>query len=116
MGGSNPLPPPAGDKCPSTELELLLTACSAEQYTCHDGTCIRKMQRCDLEVNCPDQSDERLCTPVVVPPDYISEVSGEWTERSGCEGAGVGGMERGGAWRRWVMGPALDEFKRGTEG
>lgn len=32
------------------------------------------MQRCDLEVNCPDQSDERLCTPVVVPKDYISEV------------------------------------------
>lgn len=34
------------------------------------------MQRCDLEVNCPDQSDERLCTPVVVPKDYINEVGG----------------------------------------
>lgn len=74
---------PTGDRCPSTQLDLLLTACSAEQYTCHDGTCIRKMQRCDLEVNCPDQSDERLCSPVVVPKDYINEV--------GC----LGGVCRG---------------------
>ncbi|KAK3854960.1 hypothetical protein Pcinc_038605 [Petrolisthes cinctipes] len=54
--------------------DLLLTACSARQFTCNDGTCIRKMQRCDLEVNCPDQSDERLCQAVVVPRDYIREV------------------------------------------
>ncbi|KAG0726657.1 Gamma-aminobutyric acid receptor subunit gamma-4 [Chionoecetes opilio] len=63
-----------GDRCPSNDPDLLLTACTSKQYTCHDGTCIRKMQRCDLEVNCPDQSDERLCTPVVVPKDYINEV------------------------------------------
>ncbi|XP_042237656.1 uncharacterized protein LOC121876535 [Homarus americanus] len=63
-----------GDSCPTTQPELLLTACRADQYTCNDGTCILKMQRCDLEVNCPDQSDERLCNAVVVPRDYIKEV------------------------------------------
>ena len=64
-----------GDKCEETTLKLLLTACQAHQYTCNDGTCIEKMQRCDLTVNCPDQSDERLCIPVVVPTDYIREVT-----------------------------------------
>ncbi|KAF2363426.1 Low-density lipoprotein (LDL) receptor class A repeat [Trinorchestia longiramus] len=63
-----------GDKCEQTAIELLLTACKADQYTCNDGTCIDKMQRCDLQVNCPDQSDERLCSPVVMPGDYIKEV------------------------------------------
>ncbi|XP_063871034.1 uncharacterized protein LOC135106185 [Scylla paramamosain] len=64
----------AGDKCPFENPKLLLTACSEKQYTCHDGTCINKQQRCDRAVNCPDQSDERLCTPVVLPEDYIREV------------------------------------------
>ncbi|XP_045611201.2 LOW QUALITY PROTEIN: uncharacterized protein [Procambarus clarkii] len=63
-----------GDLCPTPYQDLLLTACRADQYTCNDGTCITKMQRCDLEVNCPDQSDERLCNAVVVPGDYIKEV------------------------------------------
>ena len=63
-----------GDKCEDTSPKLLLTACQAHQYTCNDGTCIEKMQRCDLQVNCPDQSDERLCIPVVVSEDYIQEV------------------------------------------
>lgn len=63
-----------GDKCDVRTPELLLTACQAHQYTCNDGTCIDKMQRCDLQVNCPDQSDEQLCIPVVVPGDYIKEV------------------------------------------
>lgn len=62
------------DRCLESSPGLLLTACRADQYTCHDGTCIRKIQRCDLEVNCPDQSDEQLCKAVVVPSDYITEV------------------------------------------
>ncbi|KAK7072231.1 hypothetical protein SK128_020363 [Halocaridina rubra] len=62
-----------GDQCPSTTTELLLTACRANQYTCNDGTCIRKMQRCDMEVNCPDKSDEKSCSSAVVPGDYIKE-------------------------------------------
>ncbi|CAL4175541.1 unnamed protein product, partial [Meganyctiphanes norvegica] len=63
-----------GDRCLQKILQLKLTACQAHQFTCDDGTCIRKMQRCNLEVYCPDQSDERLCQAVVVPKDYIQEV------------------------------------------
>ena len=63
-----------------------MTACSDKQYTCHDGTCINKIQRCDREVNCPDQSDERLCTPVVVPEDYIREVGELGATKSGRDG------------------------------
>ena len=63
-----------GDVCPESTLNLLLTSCQSHQYTCNDGTCIPKMQRCDLQVQCPDQSDETLCTVVVVPSDYIKQV------------------------------------------
>lgn len=39
-------------------------------FTCEDGTCISLQQRCDLRVDCPDQSDEHSCGMVDVPPDY----------------------------------------------
>ncbi|XP_066957582.1 uncharacterized protein [Macrobrachium rosenbergii] len=64
-----------GDRCPPADpVLLLLTACRSDQYTCNDGTCIQKMQRCDLAVNCPDKSDETNCSAVIVPDDYIREV------------------------------------------
>ncbi|XP_068246228.1 uncharacterized protein [Palaemon carinicauda] len=64
-----------GDRCPyANRILLLLTACRSDQYTCNDGTCTQKMQRCDLAVNCPDKSDETNCSAVVIPDDYIREV------------------------------------------
>lgn len=62
------------DICPEKEPQLLLTPCQPHQYTCNDGTCIPKMQRCDLQLQCPDQSDESFCTTIVIPKFYIKEV------------------------------------------
>ncbi|KAK3857528.1 hypothetical protein Pcinc_036222 [Petrolisthes cinctipes] len=51
-------------------MEVLITACNGDQYTCNDGTCIMKGQRCNLEANCPDLSDELGCQIVQVPAGY----------------------------------------------
>ncbi|XP_069121019.1 low-density lipoprotein receptor-related protein 4-like [Argopecten irradians] len=37
-------------------------ACEHDQVKCHDGSlCISKTSFCDRKIDCPDQSDERLC-------------------------------------------------------
>ncbi|XP_071526299.1 uncharacterized protein [Panulirus ornatus] len=59
-----------GDKCSANKVEVLMSACGETQYTCHDGTCIAKAERCDLTANCPDQSDELNCRVVNTPISY----------------------------------------------
>lgn len=53
---------------------MLLTSCHDNEYTCNDGTCIEKSRRCDLSVDCDDQSDELDCSVVVVPQGYASQL------------------------------------------
>ena len=48
-------------------LELLFqnqTACSSEEFTCTDGTCVPLHFRCDLKADCLDRSDEEDCRKV----------------------------------------------------
>nr|XP_053626951.1 uncharacterized protein LOC128684702 [Cherax quadricarinatus] len=59
-----------GDRCLQEEVQLLLTSCSSDEYTCDDGTCISKTSRCDLSIDCGDQSDEMNCNVVQVPVGY----------------------------------------------
>ncbi|ROT63201.1 hypothetical protein C7M84_018955 [Penaeus vannamei] len=63
-----------GDKCDEEELRLLLTYCSTEEFTCFDGSCILKTLRCDLAVDCPDQSDELNCEVINVPSGYSTRL------------------------------------------
>lgn len=45
---------------------LIANTCASYQFRCNDGTCIDQMLRCNLKIDCPDQSDEhgcRACTP-----------------------------------------------------
>lgn len=51
-------------------MELLLTACRKNEYTCNDGTCIDAWQRCDFSMDCPDHSDELSCKVVKAPEGY----------------------------------------------
>ncbi|KAK8744856.1 hypothetical protein OTU49_000653 [Cherax quadricarinatus] len=49
---------------------LLLTPCSAGQFSCDDASCIPLFQRCDLKFDCRDKSDESGCQLVWFPPVY----------------------------------------------
>ncbi|KAF2363425.1 Low-density lipoprotein (LDL) receptor class A repeat [Trinorchestia longiramus] len=64
-----------GSQGRTVQKELLLTACNPTQYTCRDGYCIDRKFRCDLEANCPDQSDEYECLIIKIPDGYLKNVS-----------------------------------------
>ncbi|XP_063596199.1 uncharacterized protein LOC134773051 [Penaeus indicus] len=53
---------------------LALSACRDNEYSCGDGTCISLESRCDLRVDCPDNSDETSCSKLVRPPDYLLQL------------------------------------------
>lgn len=64
-----------GDTCGSTVVDLMMTACDKHQFTCNDGSCISSEQRCNLEVDCADNSDELDCLPLILPPKYSQFIS-----------------------------------------
>lgn len=59
-----------GDKCPGGRQLLKLTSCTLDQFTCGDGTCVDLEQRCNLELDCADHSDELDCDTLIVPSGY----------------------------------------------
>ena len=54
----------------SQELELALSSCNVEQFTCSDGVCIDILSRCDNINDCRDKSDEANCARVKMDPTY----------------------------------------------
>ncbi|KAK8394124.1 hypothetical protein O3P69_006367 [Scylla paramamosain] len=62
-------------KSKDTQHMLSLSACHAFEYTCGDGTCVNLSQRCDLRVDCPDNTDEIGCEKLVKPQDYLSSLT-----------------------------------------
>nr|XP_027231093.1 uncharacterized protein LOC113822752 [Penaeus vannamei] len=63
------------DKLEGSLVTLGLSACYDWEYSCKDGTCIDLEQRCDLRVDCPDNSDEIGCDKLVLPEDYLSQLT-----------------------------------------
>ncbi|XP_042233734.1 uncharacterized protein LOC121873922 [Homarus americanus] len=64
-----------GDTCRLDQVQLLLTSCSATDFTCSDGSCIKKTKRCDQEVDCPDNTDELNCDLILLPKGYSKEIA-----------------------------------------
>ena len=66
-----------GDGCSIEErnsMELTLTHCKEDQFTCDLGTCVDMEQRCDQEDNCEDHSDEKDCSIIYVDQDsYLKD-------------------------------------------
>ena len=52
------------------ELELALSSCNVEQFTCSDGVCIDILARCDNINDCRDKSDEANCARIKMDPTY----------------------------------------------
>ncbi|XP_069977730.1 uncharacterized protein [Penaeus vannamei] len=66
-----------GEVCqmqPGTEIPLTLSVCGKGEYTCADGNCIDLSLRCNLRIDCPDESDESLCSVVDIPPGYNTNI------------------------------------------
>ena len=49
-----------------SRMNLTLSRCSEDEFTCNDGVCIDSSKRCDLVQDCVDFSDELECTTVRV--------------------------------------------------
>lgn len=52
------------------QVPLVLTACSNQEFTCDDGSCISSEKHCNLILDCPDLSDEMDCELVLFSPNY----------------------------------------------
>lgn len=57
-----------------TEIQLTLSVCGKGEFTCADGNCIDLSLRCNLRIDCPDESDESLCSVVDIPPGYNTNI------------------------------------------
>lgn len=56
--------------CSGADKSLTLTTCFPKKFTCDDGTCVRINQRCNLVVDCPDKSDEKVCMNSRIDPMF----------------------------------------------
>lgn len=64
---------PLGLKVLQFQVDLLLTACSEDKYTCGDGACISKHRRCNSVADCSDNKDEFNCSVLSIPTGYRKE-------------------------------------------
>ncbi|XP_066980309.1 uncharacterized protein [Macrobrachium rosenbergii] len=53
---------------------LTFSVCGEGLFTCSDGTCIDVNKRCDMRVDCSDQSDETTCSLLSIPAGYMANI------------------------------------------
>ena len=66
------------DKCSRNQesytIEMKLTACNEDEFTCDDGQCVQMEKRCNQLPNCRDESDEIGCQIILLKPGYNKRV------------------------------------------
>ena len=53
---------------------LTFTQCYPDKFTCDSGHCIPLKERCSIDYNCQDYSDEKHCQKTQIDHDYIKEL------------------------------------------
>ena len=53
---------------------LTFTQCYPDRFTCDSGHCIPLKDRCSIDYNCQDYSDEKNCQKTQINDDYIKEL------------------------------------------
>ena len=56
------------------DIELKLTGCKDNEFTCNDGQCVKMEERCDQLPQCEDKSDEQNCKLLILEYGYNKEV------------------------------------------
>ena len=69
----------SGDKYPCSadndyEIQMKLTGCKEDEFTCNDGQCIKMKTRCDQMPDCKDTSDEMGCRILELKEGYNKRV------------------------------------------
>ncbi|XP_069975169.1 uncharacterized protein [Penaeus vannamei] len=61
------------DVCGRTNVTILITSCKDGQFSCNDGSCVDIEHRCNLEIDCRDESDEMDCEFLTLDHSYNSD-------------------------------------------
>ena len=58
----------------SYKIQMKLTGCKEDEFTCDDGQCVRMEKRCNQVPDCRDKSDEKGCRLIILEDGYNKNI------------------------------------------